>query len=69
MKKMMKKLRLLDCIKQYTAANGYPPTVRELKDMLGVGSTSTIHAYLKELYAEGIISYEATKPRTLTIIA
>ena len=59
--------RIRGQIDNYTQEHGYPPTVRELCSLVGVASTSTVHRYLTKMASFGIISYEPTKPRTLTI--
>lgn len=46
---------------------GYSPSVRELCDILGYASTSTVHSHLKRLSERGLIVYEPTKPRTLRL--
>ena len=60
-----RKMDVLHCIQRYREQKGFPPTVRELCGLLGYSSTSTVHHYLKKLSANGVISYEPTKPRTL----
>lgn len=65
--KVNKKMQLLSCIDDYTRENGYPPTIRELCALLGYRSTSSVHAYIRQLQEDGLLSYEASKPRTLTV--
>ena len=60
-----KDYEIMDFIYECITENGFPPTVRELCELLGYSSTSTVHHYLKKLSANGVISYEPTKPRTL----
>lgn len=59
MKKNMTKSRqkILDYLNE-AAANGLPPTVREICDATGLRSTSTVHAHLKALEEMGYISRE-----------
>jgi repressor LexA len=68
---MMEKLpterqqRILEVIRRFTAEQGYPPSVREIGERVGLSSSSTIHAHLKTLEKRGFISRDPTKPRAL----
>jgi repressor LexA len=57
--------RILDVIRAFTAEHGYPPSVREIGELVGLSSSSTIHAHLKALERRGMISRDPTKPRAL----
>jgi len=57
--------RILDVIRAFTAQQGYPPSVREIGERVGLSSSSTIHAHLKALERRGLISRDATKPRAM----
>jgi len=57
--------RILEVIRAFTAEHGYPPSVREIGERVGLSSSSTIHAHLKALEARGMISRDPTKPRAL----
>lgn len=57
--------RILDIIRAFTAERGYPPSVREIGQRVGLSSSSTIHAHLKALERRGLISRDPTKPRAL----
>ena len=57
--------RILEVIRQFTAERGYPPSVREIGERVGLSSSSTIHAHLKTLERHGLISRDPTKPRAL----
>ncbi len=57
--------RILDIIRDFTAEHGYPPSVREIGERVGLSSSSTIHAHLKALERRGLISRDPTKPRAL----
>jgi repressor LexA len=56
---------ILEVIRAFTAAHGYPPSVREIGELVGLSSSSTIHAHLKALERRGLISRDPTKPRAL----
>lgn len=62
-----KKFQILNCIEDYIRKNGYSPTIRELCELLGYRSTSSVHAYIRQLSDDGFLTYESSKPRTLTI--
>ena len=57
--------RILDVFRAFTAEHGYPPSVREIGERVGLSSSSTIHAHLKALEKRGLISRDPTKPRAL----
>ncbi len=57
--------RILEIIEDFTAEHGYPPSVREIGERVGLSSSSTIHAHLKALERRGLISRDPTKPRAL----
>jgi len=57
--------KILDAITALTAEQGYPPSVREIGERVGLSSSSTIHAHLKALEKRGLIQRDPTKPRAL----
>lgn len=57
--------RILEVIREFTAEVGYPPSVREIGERVGLSSSSTIHSHLKTLERRGFISRDPTKPRAL----
>lgn len=57
--------RILEVIHEFTAERGYPPSVREIGERVGLSSSSTIHSHLKSLERQGLISRDPTKPRAL----
>lgn len=58
---------ILGAIKRMTEARGYPPTVREIGEAVGLASTSSVKAHLDTLYREGYITWEPKSPRTIRI--
>jgi len=56
---------ILEVITRFTAEHGYPPSVREIGERVGLSSSSTIHAHLKALERHGLIERDPTKPRAL----
>jgi repressor LexA len=59
---------IVACIAEYTAEHGFSPTIRELQELLGYRSTSSIHFHIRKLSDAGILRYEPCKPRTLVIL-
>ncbi len=57
--------RILDVIRQYTSDRGYPPSVREIGERVGLSSSSTVQSHLKTLERRGLIHRDPTKPRAL----
>jgi repressor LexA len=57
--------RILEVIEEFRAERGYPPSVREIGERVGLSSSSTIHAHLKTLERRGYITRDPTKPRAL----
>ena len=57
--------QILEVIRDFTTEQGYPPSVREIGERVGLSSSSTIHAHLKALEKRGMISRDATKPRAM----
>ena len=53
---------ILDVIRSFTSERGYPPSVREIGERVGLSSSSTIHAHLKALERRGLISRDPTSP-------
>lgn len=60
---------VLDLIRETTAARGYPPTVREIGEELGLRSPSTVHSHLSALERAGAISRDPSKPRAIAVLA
>jgi len=51
----------------YVDSHGYPPTVREIGEQVGLASPSTVHAHLANLERAGLIKRDPTKPRALEL--
>ena len=59
--------QMLDFLKENIIKKGYPPTVREIGQRLGVKSTSTVHKDLSALETKGFIRRDPAKPRAIEI--
>ncbi|NLI13737.1 transcriptional repressor LexA [Pelotomaculum propionicicum] len=63
-----KQAAILAMIKKNIKQKGYPPSVREIGQAVGLSSSSTVHAYLKKLEAKGYLRRDATKPRAMEVL-
>src|SRR5881396_3617489 len=59
--------QILDFLTKYTDAHGYPPTVREIGEAVGLASPSTVHAHLANLERAGLLRRDPTKPRAIEL--
>jgi repressor LexA len=58
---------ILEVIHQHVDAHGYPPSVREIGDAVGLKSPSSVHAQLEVLEDKGYLRRDPTKPRALEL--
>jgi repressor LexA len=58
-----------DYLNAYVDQHGYPPTVREIGQAVGLASPSTVHAHLANLERAGLLKRDPTKPRALELVA
>ena len=59
---------IFDFIKKYSAKYGYPPTVRDIGQAIGLTSSSTVHAHLSNLEKSGLLRRDPTKPRAIELL-
>src|SRR6478609_7072947 len=59
--------QIWDFLVDYGDRHGYPPTVREIGEAVGLASPSTVHAHLANLERAGLIKRDPTKPRALEL--
>ena len=62
-----KQQEILDYLKEEILSRGYPPTVREICEKVGLKSTSSVHSHLSTLERNGYIRRDPTKPRAIEI--
>ena len=60
--------RILDFIKSEIQTKGYPPSVREIAQAVGLKSTSTVHGHLQRLEKRGLLHRDAMKPRAMEVV-
>ncbi len=58
---------ILDYLREFIDEHGYPPTVREIGEAVGLRSPSTVHAHLAQLERAGLLRRDPTKPRALEL--
>jgi repressor LexA len=59
---------IYDYLSEYVHERGYPPTVREIGEAVGLASPSTVHAHLANLERAGLLKRDPTKPRALELV-
>ncbi|HZR14665.1 MAG TPA: transcriptional repressor LexA [Acidimicrobiia bacterium] len=59
--------QVLEFIDEQVRARGYPPSVREIGEAVGLSSSSTVHAHLAALQDKGYLRRDPTKPRAIEI--
>ncbi|MEI7024343.1 transcriptional repressor LexA [Paenibacillus sp. y28] len=59
---------ILDFIKNEVREKGYPPSVREIGEAVGLASSSTVHGHLDRLEKKGLIRRDPTKPRAIEVL-
>jgi repressor LexA len=59
---------ILEYIIKETQMKGYPPSVREIGEAVGLSSSSSVHAHLEKLQQLGYIRRDPTKPRAIEIL-
>ena len=61
--------KIYDYIASCIREQGYPPSVREIGEAVGLKSPSTVHFHLKHLEEAGVITKGAGKGRAITLVA
>ena len=59
--------RILEFIRDAVNEHGYPPSIREIGDEVGLTSTSSVHSQLQTLEKKGFIRRDPTKPRAIEV--
>ncbi|SHN17357.1 transcriptional repressor LexA [Gracilibacillus kekensis] len=59
---------ILAYIKEQVDLKGYPPSVREIGEAVGLASSSTVHGHLARLEKKGYIRRDPTKPRAIEVL-
>lgn len=59
---------ILDFIRADIHRRGFPPSVREIGEAVGLSSSSTVHSHLAALEAKGLLRRDPSKPRALEVL-
>ena len=62
-----KRREILDFIAARIRERGYPPSVREIGEAVGLTSSSTVHTHLTTLQKQGFLRRDPTKPRAIEV--
>jgi repressor LexA len=62
-----KRREILDFIASQIRERGYPPSVREIGEAVGLTSSSTVHTHLTTLQRQGFLRRDPTKPRAIEV--
>jgi repressor LexA len=62
-----KRRKILEVIERSLRDRGYPPSVREIGEAVGLTSSSSVHAHLKTLQRQGYLRRDPTKPRAMEV--
>lgn len=60
--------QVLEFIKEEIRQKGYPPSVREIGEAIGLSSSSTVHGHMARLEEKGFIRRDPTKPRAIEVL-
>ncbi|HYH04511.1 MAG TPA: transcriptional repressor LexA [Bacillota bacterium] len=60
--------KIMDYIISEVQQKGYPPSVREIGEAVGLSSSSTVHAHLAKLEQLGYLRRDPTKPRAIEVL-
>jgi repressor LexA len=63
-----RQLAILEFIRSEVRSKGYPPSVREIGEAVGLASSSTVHGHLDRLEKKGLIRRDPTKPRAIELL-
>lgn len=62
-----KRRQILEFIAEQIRSRGYPPSVREIGEAVGLTSSSTVHTHLQVLQRQGFLQRDPTKPRAIVV--
>jgi repressor LexA len=60
--------QILEFIQRMVESRGYPPSVREIGDAVGLSSPSTVHSHLSSLVQAGYLRRDPSKPRAIEVL-
>ncbi len=60
--------QILEFIRESVQSRGFPPSIREIGEAVGLSSSSTVHSHLRNLEAKGYIRRNPSKPRSIELL-
>lgn len=60
---------ILNFVREFITAKGYPPAVREIGAAVGLSSSASVHNHLRKLQEYGFLQRDAAKPRALELMS
>jgi repressor LexA len=63
-----RQLEILDVIASAVRARGFPPSIREIGERVGLTSSATVHGHLRHLEQRGFIKRDPARPRSIEVV-
>ncbi|MCA9791192.1 MAG: transcriptional repressor LexA [Candidatus Eremiobacteraeota bacterium] len=60
--------QILEFIRESVEARGFPPSIREIGEAVGLSSSSTVHSHLRSLETKGYLRRNPSKPRSIELL-
>lgn len=60
--------QILDFIRESVMSRGFPPSIREIGEAVGLSSSSTVHSHLRSLETKGFLRRNPSKPRSIELL-
>ncbi len=60
--------QILEFIRQSVQSRGFPPSIREIGEAVGLSSSSTVHSHLRSLETKGYLRRNPSKPRSIELL-
>jgi repressor LexA len=60
--------QILFFIRESVESRGFPPSIREIGEAVGLSSSSTVHAHLRSLESKGYLKRNPSKPRSIELL-
>ncbi len=60
--------QIIDYINESVETKGFPPTIREIGEAVGLKSTATVSGHLNRLEVKGVIKRDPSKPRAIQVV-
>ncbi|MBX3171232.1 MAG: repressor LexA [Candidatus Eremiobacteraeota bacterium] len=60
--------QILEYIRESVISRGFPPSIREIGEAVGLSSSSTVHSHLKSLETKGFLRRNPSKPRSIELL-